>query len=111
MENTIFGLYYLLITLAIIFLLVPCVYNYKKYYSSARISKIIIIVLLGIFDSFILEHILFKSIGYTDSSNIYINSIFIYKNIIKVIIYLFLAYLCILEFKSEKIIDNKNIRK
>ena len=58
-------------TKLIIFLLVPCAYNYKKYYSPARISKLIIIILLGIFASFVLDKITIK----IDSSSEYINKI------------------------------------
>ena len=71
-DNTIFGLYYLLINLLIIFLLIPCAYNFKRYYSVARISKLIIIILLGIFNSFILKFIIFSSCGYIDDSVSYL---------------------------------------
>ena len=112
-DNTLFGVYYLLVNLVIIFLLVPTAYNYKKYYSAARISKIILIIILGIINSFILEHIVIASMGYMDSTDDYIKSIFIYKNIFKGIIYLLLGILCYFEFGNEKVIDNKkrNISK
>ena len=103
-DNTIFGLYYLLVCLLIIFLLVPCAYNYKKYFSKARISKLIIIVLFIIFDSFILEKVLFNSISYMDSSKEYIKSIFIYKNILKTILAIILTIFTIFEFKLEEVI-------
>ncbi len=109
-NSTLYGVFYLIINLFIIFLLVPCTYNYKKYYSIARISKLIIIVALGLFNSFILEHILINSMSYMDSSKEYIDSIFIYKDILKVIIYFILMCFTIFEFKVEKVI-NKNISK
>ena len=105
-DNTLFGMYYLLVNLVIIFLLVPTTYNYKKYYSAARISKLILIILIGIFNSFILEHIIKGVMGYMDSTNDYIDSIFIYKNIFKGIIYLILGIICYFEFGNEKMIKN-----
>ena len=103
-DNTIFGVYYLAINLFIIFLLVPCAYNYKRYYSSARISKLILVILLIIFNSFILEGILFKSVGYIDSSKEYIKSIFVYKNILKSILCFILAIFVAFEFKLDEVI-------
>ena len=106
-DNTIFGLYYLLINLLIIFLLIPCAYNFKRYYSVARISKLIIIILLGIFNSYILKFIIFSSCGYIDDSVSYLEKIFIIKNILKGIIYIGLAVICFFEFKNKKLINNK----
>lgn len=103
-DNTLFGLYYLIVTLLIIFFMVPCAYNYKKYYSLARISKLIIIVVLGIFNSFILQHIIFNLMTYVDQSKEFIDGIFIYKNVLKPIIYFILLAICILDFKNEKVI-------
>lgn len=109
--NNLFGLYYLYISLLIIFLIVPCAYNYKKYYSSARISKLIIVILLIIFDSFILEHVLFKSMGYVDFSKDFIKSIFIYKNILKPIIAFLLIVFTTFEFKLDDLIKKSVVNK
>ena len=38
-DNTFYGVIYLLINLVILFLLLPVTYNYKRHYSKARISK------------------------------------------------------------------------
>ena len=103
-DNTLYGAYYLLVCLLIIFLMIPCAYNYKKYYSLARISKLILIVVLGILNSFVLEHIVLNSMNYMDSSNDYIKMIFIYKSVFKPIIYFIIAVVCGLEFKNEKVI-------
>ena len=108
-DSNIFGLIYLINNLFIIFMLIPCAYNYKKYYSFARITKLIIIILFGIFNSYILEHILLSSIGVTDSSTLYIDKIFIYKNIFKGIIYFVISVITVFEFKVEKLL--KTIRK
>lgn len=103
-DNTLYGLIYLLINLLIIFFLVPTTYNYKKYYSTARISKLIIILLLGIFNSYILEYIVINNMNYIDSSKEYIKSIFIYKDVFKGIIYFIILIFTLLEFKLDKVI-------
>lgn len=100
-DNTLFGVIYLLINLVIIFLLLPVTFNYKRHYSTARISKVIMIIVIGIFNSFILNLIVLKSMNYTDGSNDYIKSIFIFKNILKPILYLLLLGFLILESKSQ----------
>ena len=108
-NSNVFGLIYLLINLLIIFLLVPTTHNYKKYFSKIRISKLILIVLLGIFNSFILQKIVLGNINLIDDSSKYIANIFIYKNIFKVIIYGIIFIITILEFKVEKLL--KSIRE
>lgn len=100
-DNTLYGVIYLLINLVIIFLLLPVTFNYKRHYSTARISKIILIIIIGIFNSFILNLIVLKSMNYTDGSNDYIKLIFIFKNILKPILYLLLSGFLILESKSQ----------
>lgn len=103
-DSTLYGLIYLLINLLIIFFLVPTAYNYKKYYSTARISKLIIILILGIFNSYILEYIVINNMNYIDSSREYIKSIFIYKDVFKGIIYFVIFVFTLLEFKLDKIL-------
>ena len=109
-DNTLYGVYYLIINLIIIFLLIPCAYNYKRYFSKARISKLIIIIVLGIFNSFLLEKIVLNSMNYIDDSNKYIKSIFIYKDILKAILYFILIVFTVFEFKVERLFS-KNISK
>ena len=109
-SNNIYGVIYLCLNLVIIFLLVPVCYNYKKYYSTARLSKLIIIMVLGIFCSYILNIIVLKNMNYVDGSKDYIESIFVIKNILKGIIYGLLLVFTLLEFKLDKILM-KNINK
>lgn len=103
-DSNIYGVFYLLINLFIIFLLVPVAYNYKKYYSNARISKLILILVLGIFSSYILKYIVINSMNYVDASKEYIESIKIIKNIFKGIIYGLILIFTLLEFKLDKIL-------
>lgn len=100
-DNTLFGVIYLLINLFIIFLLLPVTFNYKRHYSTARISKIILIIIIGLFNSFILNLIVLKSMNYIDGSNEYIKSIFTFKNVLKPILYSLLLGFLILESKSQ----------
>ena len=106
-DSNYFGLYYLIINLFIIFVLIPTLYNYKKYYSVARITKLLLIIIIGFFNSFVLEHILINIFKYTDSSVDFIHSIFIIKNILKPIIYIVLCILCFFEFQNEKVLNTK----
>ena len=103
-KNNLFGLIYIIINLFIIFLLVPISYNYNKYFSSARLSKLIITFLLIIFASFILQIIVLKNMGYVDSSNLYIKKIFVIKNILKPIIDFIILIFILLEFKLDKLL-------
>lgn len=99
-DSNLYGVLYLLLSLIIIFFLVTVSYNYKRSYSTTRISKLIIIFVLGLFTSFLLNRILISSMTYFDSSSEMISSIEVIKNIIKPIIYLFVAAFTYFEIKK-----------
>ena len=101
-DNTLYGVIYLLINLIIIFLLLPMTFNYKRHYSSARISKIILIIIIGLFNSYILNYIVIGNMSYIDSSKNFIKSIFIIKNILKPILYFLLVIFLFLETGINK---------
>ena len=101
-DNTFYGVIYLLINLVILFLLLPVTYNYKRHYSKARISKIILIIIIGLFNSFILNLIILNNMSYIDSSKEYMKSIFIFKNILKPILYGLSGLFLILETEINK---------
>lgn len=106
-ENNIFGLIYLVLNLFIIFLIIPITKNYNKYYSGQRISKLIMIIIIGLFSSFILNKMVFNMLSYKDASQEYIKSIFIIKNILKTIIYILLSIFTYHEFTLQQLIQNK----
>ncbi len=106
-KSSIFGLIYLMLSTVIIFLLVPTTINYNNKFSWARISKLLIVVVFGIFLSYFLNMVVFKSINYTDYSYKYIESIFVIKNIIKPILYFILLLLAIVESNVIEIIREK----
>lgn len=110
-DSNFFGLVYMIINIMIIFLLVPTVYNYNKYYSPQRISKLIIIIVLGLFNSTLLGIILINTMDYIDHSQEYIKSIFVIKNVLKVIIYLLLGGITFLEFNTQKLFQNNEKEK
>ena len=101
-DTTLYGVIYLSINLIILFLLIPVTYNYKRNYSSARISKLILIIIIGIFNSYILSKIVLNNMNYTDDSLLYISSIKLIKNILKGIVYGSLVIFTFLEAKLDK---------
>ncbi len=108
-KNNLFGIYYIISSLFVIFLLVPVTHNYNKYFSSARLSKLIIVFLLIIFNSFILNMIVLKSMSYVDASNLYLNKIFVIKNVLKPILDFGILIFILLEFKLDKLLM-KNLK-
>ena len=101
-DTTLYGVIYLSINLIILFLLIPVTYNYKRNYSSARISKLILIIIIGIFNSYILSKIVLGNMNYIDASILYISSIKVIKNILKGIVYGSLVIFTFLEAKLDK---------
>ncbi len=105
LDTAVYGLIYLIMSLVLIFLLVLTTINYKDNYSMTRFSKFMIIIVLGIFNSFILNHIVFSNLNYLDSSYEYLGNIKYIKNVFKPIIYCIILLLSIRECRVyEKII-------
>lgn len=112
-DTTLYGVIYLLVNLIILFFLIPLTYNYKRNFSQARISKLIIVLIIGIFNSYILNNIVINNMTYIDSSTIYLNSIYVIKNILKGIIYVCLSIFTFFESKMNKKVSKiiKKIKK
>ena len=109
-RNNLFGIYYLLSNLFIIFLLVPITHNYNKYFSSARLSKLIIVLVLIVFNSFILNLLVLKNMGYVDASNLYMNKIFVIRKILKPIIAFAVLIFILLEYRLDRLLIKKSHR-
>mgnify|MGYP004526194101 FL=1 len=107
LDSELFGLIYNIINVFIIFLLIPVLYNYKRHYSKARISKLILIILLGLFNSCILKDIIISSMNYVDSSIVYAKNTYIIRSIIKIIMFLMLSIFTFIESKTTKIMLKK----
>ena len=105
-SNT-FGLIYLCIQVFIVFLFIPIFYNYKRYYSKERISKIIIIIIIGLFSSYFLNIVYFNMIDYVDDSLDMIDKIFVVKNYLKPLVYFFLS---VFLFFETRIINKKRTK-
>lgn len=105
-NSNLFGLIYMIINLLIIFLLIPTVYNYKNNYSKIRFSKFVVIIILGLFNSYVLKSIVVGNMSYIDASIKYNDSIFVIKNILKVIIYFGYVLLALIDIKAYKTIKN-----
>ena len=101
-DTTLYGVIYLSINLIILFLLIPVTYNYKRNYSNAIISNLILIIIIGIFNSYILSKIVLGNMNYIDDSILYISSIKVIKNILKGIVYGSLVIFTFLEAKLDK---------
>ena len=110
-KSNLFGMIYLIIAIVMIFLLIPTIINYNDKYSNARISKIIIFVLIGVFGSYFLKSIVINNMNHIDSSLKYSDSIFIIKNILKPIIYLLMLIFIIIESEIIKIVKKRLIKK
>ncbi len=106
-DSELFGLIYNIINVFIIFLLIPVLYNYKRHYSKARISKLILIIVLGLFNSCILKTLVISGMNYVDSSIIYAKNTYIIRSIIKIIMFIMLSIFTFIESKTTKIMLKK----
>lgn len=107
-SSELLGMIYQLINIFIIFLLIPILYNYKRHYSKARVSKLILVIIFGIFNSYILKYIVISCMSYTDTSISYDNSVFTIKYILKGILYFILICFTYIESKTVKIMLKKS---
>lgn len=105
-DSNLFGLIYMIINLLILFLLIPTAYNYKNNYSKIRFSKFATIIILGLFNSYVLKSIVIGGMSYTDASIKYNDSIFVIKNIVKGLIYFGYVLLALRDIKLYKAIKN-----
>lgn len=85
-----YGLIYLLVNYIILFFLLNI--NFKSY-KKIFLSKVIVVIILGLFSSFLLLPVLNSFYSFTDNSEEYISKIFIISKIIKPIYYAFLGFL------------------
>ncbi len=95
-EANYYGLFYLIINFVLCYFL-------KDIYKSInreRIVKNIIVILLGLFSSFILYLLLTSLFTFTDYSKDFIQNTFIIMKVLKPIMYLFIAGMSYLEYKT-----------
>lgn len=107
-DSELFGLVYNIINVFILFLLIPVLYNYKRHYSPARMSKLILIIIIGILNSYAVYPLVTHLMSYVDTSYEYAKNIFVIKSIIKGILFLLLIFFTYIESKTSKIVLKKS---
>jgi lysylphosphatidylglycerol synthetase-like protein (DUF2156 family) len=105
-DSSLFGLIYLITNFVIIFFLGMITINFNRASKIYRISKIFIVIIIGLFSSFLLKNIVYMTLDYSVYSSSLETSIFLTKNILKPIIYFLLAVLDLLEVNT--LVKNRN---
>lgn len=105
-NSNLYGLIYLLINLFLIFLLLPITFNYKRHFSKQRISKIIIFIIIGLFNICFLDSIIINKMSYIDTSLEYFNKIRTIRAIFLPILYILMIIFLIFESKLNIIISD-----
>lgn len=106
-ESNFIGLLYLIVNFVILFLLINMVLNFGKSNYKIRISKNLIVIVLGILSSYLLGYIIPWFLDYSDSSFLFVENIYVYSKVLKPILYVFLGIICILEILYKKEISKR----
>ena len=85
-ESNFIGLLYLIVNFVILFLLINMVLNFGKSNYKIRISKNLIVIVLGILSSYLLGYIIPWFLDYSDSSFLFVENIYVYSKVLKPII-------------------------
>lgn len=104
-ESNLIGLLYLILNFFIIFIMVNMIFSFAKSNYKVRISKNLIIIIVGILSSYMLGYILPIILDYTDKSFMFVKEIYVYSKILKPIIYVFLGIICVLEIMYKREIN------
>ncbi len=100
-DSNYIGIFYLFFNFFVMFLLFTITFNYKTANKNIRFSKNIVVIIVGIFSSFVLALLLPNIFHYTDDSFLFENSIYVISKIIKPIIYISLGAVSALEMKRR----------
>lgn len=95
-KSNYYGLFYLIINYIITFFLLNLNFKSDK---KIYLSKVIVVVVLGIFSSFLLINILENTYTYNDDSSTYIDKIMIISKIIKPLIYMIISIMAYTKLK------------
>lgn len=106
-ESNLIGVFYLILNLFIIFLLINMVVNFGKSNYKIRISKNLIIIVIGILASYLLGYIIPIILDYSDNSFLFVENIYIYSKVLKPIIYVFLGIISVLEVLYKREINKR----
>ena len=107
--SNLLGIIYLFLNFFIIFLLATISFNYEKANPKIRISKNILVIIIGIFSSFIISLLVPHLIPYIDSSFVFEEKILIISKILKPILYIIMIFLSYLDLNKKLI--NFNVLK
>lgn len=100
-NSNLFGFIYLLINCFISSGLIIMCYNFKIANVKIRISKNLLIIILGLFSSFLLYYVVAGFMSYADESLDFINRIFLSVKVFKPILYFVLLIFSMLEYKFK----------
>ena len=106
-ESNLIGVFYLILNLFIIFLLINMDVNFGKSNYKIRISKNLIIIVIGILASYLLGYIIPIILDYSDNSFLFVENIYIYSKVLKPIIYVFLGIISVLEVLYKREINKR----
>ena len=95
-KSNYYGLFYLIINYIITFFLLNLNFKSDK---KIYLSKVIVVVFLGLFSSFLLISILENTYTYNDDSSTYIDKIMIISKIIKPLIYMIISIMAYTKLK------------
>lgn len=95
-KSNYYGLFYLIINYIIAFFLLNLNFKSDK---KIYLSKVIVVVILGLFSSFLLINILENTYTYNDDSSTYIDKIMIISKIIKPLIYMIISIMAYTKLK------------
>lgn len=104
MDASYVGIFYLLFNFFIMFMLFTISCNFSEANKKIRLSKNIIVIVVGLFTSFVLTSMLSSLFSYSDASYIFNESVFVVSKIIKPIIYFLLFVVSVVEVKLKKLI-------
>ena len=96
-NSNLFGLVYLIFSVFLCFNMFIIIFNFDAANFKIRISKNVMIAIVGLFSSFILYFFISGLVSYVDESSAFINKIFLSIKVFKPIIYLILLVFSLME--------------
>lgn len=101
-DSNVLGLFYLFFNSFVLFLLFLTSFNFNYANKNIRVSKNILVIIVGLFSSFILPFILPGVLSYVDESKVFIHEVFVVMRVIKPILYLLIGVLSFIEVRVLK---------
>lgn len=99
-SSSLFGLFYMIINLVIILLMLILSFKYNETTKKSRIIIMIIMLMLGIFNSYLLNMIITKCVSYEVISS-FASNIYLTKMIIKPIIFVLFIFITFIDIRAK----------